>query len=416
LNTETTLLTFLNLGSPTGLKFVVEHGRSRAMFEMGIEHAPGAVPFSLGLRPRQGRELLDLMAVGMAPRHTGLLGSWDGRTSLFVSHMHLDHVALVHCVNAAAPLYYPAAMEPVREACERAGYLAWRSPAGTPVPDRGSAAAGDIEVEFVAVDHDVPGASGFLIRTPDLSIGYTGDHRWHGLRPELTVAFARAAKGVDVLVQEVVTLGWEPEPGTGSEAASPAELSELDVAAAFGQVLERAGGLVVVNLYPMNRERVHAFGAACARQGRLLLMERQAAAMADWPLVLEDVQAVRRHPGRYCVQLDFESLPLLIDLHPPNGSLYVHSNGPPLGPFDPAFSVMRAWTRALGLELVQIGSTGHSRPADLRRMVETVRPGVVLPVHSRRPQALRVPGVPTLLAEVERTYTAAELGAASEAV
>ena len=49
---ETTGLSFLNLGSPTGLKFVVEHGASRAMFEMGIEHAPGAMPFSLGLRPR----------------------------------------------------------------------------------------------------------------------------------------------------------------------------------------------------------------------------------------------------------------------------------------------------------------------------------------------------------------------------
>jgi len=59
---ETTSLTFLNLGSPTGLKFVVERGASRAMFEMGVEHAPGAMPFSLGLRPRPGRELADLQA------------------------------------------------------------------------------------------------------------------------------------------------------------------------------------------------------------------------------------------------------------------------------------------------------------------------------------------------------------------
>src|SRR5215831_2192819 len=134
--TETTGLTFLHLGSPTGLKFVVDCGGARAMFEIGIEHAPGAMPFSLGLQPRPGRELPDLQAVGMAPRGTGVLGAWDRRTSLFLSHMHLDHVALVHSVHHEVPLYYPQRMEPLREACVRAGYLAWREPAGTPVADR----------------------------------------------------------------------------------------------------------------------------------------------------------------------------------------------------------------------------------------------------------------------------------------
>src|SRR5258708_5304164 len=75
--TEKTGLTFLNLGSPTGLKFVVDHGSSRAMFEMGVEHSPGAVPFSLGLEPRSGRELLDLVAVRMAPARPPGPRPWD---------------------------------------------------------------------------------------------------------------------------------------------------------------------------------------------------------------------------------------------------------------------------------------------------------------------------------------------------
>ena len=150
--TSETGLTFLHLGNPTGLKFVIEHGASRAMFEMGVEHAPGAMPFSLGLQPRPGRELTDLQAVGMAPRGTGVLGTWDRRTSLFLSHMHLDHVALAQCVHPEVPLYYPQTMEPLREACAQAGYLSWRQPAGIQVPDRGRVRVGDIEVEFVAVD------------------------------------------------------------------------------------------------------------------------------------------------------------------------------------------------------------------------------------------------------------------------
>src|SRR5215469_9666085 len=336
---EMTGLTFLNLGSPTGLKFVVDHGGSRAIFEMGIEHAPGAMPFSLGLRPRPGRELTDLQAVGMAPRGTGVLGTWDRRTSLFLSHMHLDHVALAQCVHPEVPLYYPQTMEPLREACAQAGYLSWRQPAGIQVPDRGRVRVGDIEVEFVAVDHDLPGATGFLIRTPDLTLAYTGDHRWHGVQPELTARFAEAARGTDVLIIETVALGLEPPPEGGP---APWERTEADVIDGFGEVLDRAPGLVVVNLYPMNRVRVHAFGGACEARGRTFLLEPQSAVVAGWPLTLEDSAAIRRHPERYCVQLGFEGLPTLIDLHPRPGSIYVHSNGIPLGPYDPCFQVMMA--------------------------------------------------------------------------
>jgi ribonuclease J len=138
-------------------------------------------------------------------------------------------------------------------------------------------------------------------------------------------------------------------------------------------------------------------------------MDAQAAAMADWPLVVEDLGRVQRDPDRYCVQLDFSALPALIDLRPPEGSVYVHSNGVPLGPYDPAYGVMLAWLRAFDLELVGLGSSGHSWPADVERMVSTVRPGVVLPVHSRHPEALLVPGVPTLVPETGRRYTASEL-------
>jgi ribonuclease J len=407
--TETTGLTFLNLGSPTGLKFVIDHGASRAVFEMGVEHAPGAMPFGLGLRPRPGRELLDLLAVGMAPHGTGVLGTWDRRSHLFLSHMHLDHVALACWVHPEVPMYYPEGMEPLREACARAGYLPWREPPGTAVPDGGRVRVGAIEVQFVAVDHDLPGATGFLVRTPDLAIAYTGDHRWHGLQPGLTERFAEAVRGVGVLVQETVSLGWDPQPEAAPGAGPSPERSEEEVIQGFGEVLDRAPGLVVVNPYPMNRLRVHAFGAACAARGRALLMERRSAAMADWPLVLEDVGAVRDHPDRYCVQLDFASLPTLIDLGPPAGSIYVHSNGPPLGPHDPTYQVMLAWMRALDLEFVTLGSSGHSRPADILRLVAAVRPGVVLPVHSRRPEALRAPGVPTLVPEAGRRYTADDL-------
>jgi ribonuclease J len=420
-----TQLTFLSVGNPTGVKFAVEHGPARALFDLGIEHSPGRMPFSLGLRPRPDRALEDLLAVGMAPAGSGVLGAWDGRTSLFLSHLHLDHTALVPFVHPDVPIYYPEQMEDLRAAAVAAGYLTWRDPPGHPVADGAQVAIGEIQVEFVTVDHDLPGASGFLVRTPDLTLAYTGDHRWHGMHPERTAGFARRTAGADVLIQEAVGLaqlsedrlrgGGEPPAINGRQPGRrEAVLDEAELAARFEELLARSEGLVVINLYPMNRERVRAFGAACARQGRQLLMTPAAARLADWGGVLVQAERVRRWPARHCVQIGFLDLPALIDLQPPPGSVYVHSNGPPLNEHEPAYAVVRAWAEALGLAFVSLGTSGHSTADDLARMIRLVRPGLVLPVHSRRPELLPAGDTPWLVPAAGRAYSSAELRRAAQ--
>jgi len=315
-----TTLTFLHTGNPTGLKFLVEHGDARVLFDFGREHAPGRVPFSLGLRPRPGRELADLIAVGSAPPLAGLYAGdpWDGRTHVFISHMHLDHTGLVEYLGPEVPLYYPDAMEPVREGASSSGYLPWRVPTGTRVDDGGTITAGSIAVRFVAVDHDLPGASGFIITTPEATIAFTGDHRWHGLHPDLTARFAAEARGADLLIQEGVGLGFLP-----SYPAQP-QLGEAELIDELHRAAAEAPGLLLVNCYGMNRERVAGLAAACAAAGRTLLMEPQMAALAGWPGVIGAHEPVRDRPRDHCLQLGFESLPLLIDLQPPPGSLYLH--------------------------------------------------------------------------------------------
>jgi ribonuclease J len=245
----TTTLTFLHTGNPTGLKFLVEHGESRCLFDFGREHAPGRDPFSLGLRPRSGRELADLIAVGVAQPIPGVYAGdpWDERTHLFISHMHLDHTGLIGHLGPDVPLYYPDAMEPVREGASSSGYLPWRAPAGTRVSDGETITVGSIAVRFVAVDHDLPGASGFLITTPEATIAFTGDHRWHGLHPELTAGFAEAARGADLLIQEGVGLGY-----LASDLAQP-QLSEAEAIAELQRAAVEARGLLIVNCYGMNR-------------------------------------------------------------------------------------------------------------------------------------------------------------------
>lgn len=404
-----TVLTFLSVGNPTGLKFVVSYGDARCLFDFGTEHAPGRSPFSLGLRPRVGRELSDLLAVGAAPPLDGVYAGsrWDEQTHVFLSHMHLDHTGLIPYLGPDVPLYFPALMEPVRAAADSSGYLPWRRPVGTAVTDGSSVSVGPIQVRFVAVDHDVPGATGFIIMTPDCVVAFTGDNRWHGLHPELTASFASAARGADVLIQEAVSLGWSSVPD------APPELTEAEAIASLGRIVAETPGLTIVNCYGMNRERVSGLGAACAIGGRKLLMEPQMGAMAGSPEFLGSVDPVRDNPSGYCLQLGFESLPLLIDLAPPRDSVWVQCGGTPMGAFDPALAVLEAWTARFGLELLTVNCSGHSRPADIERMVSTVHPRRVLPVHSRMPEALTVPGVPSFVPRVGVDYSVSSLVSSS---
>lgn len=400
-----TTLRFLHTGNPTGLKFLVEHGDARCLFDFGQEHAPGRTPFSLGLEPRAGRELADLLAVGSAPALPGVYAGepWDGRTHLFISHLHLDHTGLVPYLGPDVPLFYPAGMEDLRRAAAESGYLPWRRPPGSAVADGDQVDVGPIRVRFVAVDHDLPGATGFLVDTPDVSLAFSGDLRLHGLHPEVTLAFMDQARGVDLLIQEGVSLGAPP--------ADPAQppLSEADVVAGFGRVLAETPGLVIVNCYGMNRERVAGLAEGCAAAGRTLLMEPEMAALAGWPGVLGDLEPVRMEPRAHCLQLGFETLPHLIDLQPPPGSVYVSSGGAPFGAFDPRQAVVEAWLERFGLADRPLNSSGHSRPEDVARIVSGIRPRVVLPVHSRAPEALAVPGVPSFIPQAGPAYAVADI-------
>ena len=400
-----TTLNFLHTGSPTGLKFVVEHGDARCLFDFGREHAPGRALFSLGLEPRPGREAADLVAVGVAPNLPGVYRGdpWDGRTHLFISHLHLDHTGLVPYLGEDVPLYYPAEMEDLRRAASDSGYLHWRQPAGTAVADREEVAVGPIRVRFVAVDHDLPGASGFLITTPEATIAFTGDTRWHGLHPEVTASFADEVRGADLLIQEGVSLGYIPVEG------NLPPLSEKELIAKVKRVIASAPGLVIANLYGMNRERVAGIAKACAAAGRTLLMEPQMGALAGWPGILGSVEEVRQKPRRFCLQMGFDSLPVLIDLKPPPGSVYIHSGGAPMGVYDPAYAVLQAWLARYRLEYRPLTSSGHSRPDDIVRMVERVAPKAVLPVHSAAPEALVVPGVPSFLPQAGVTYSMSDI-------
>lgn len=448
---EATLTLYGGVGTIGGTKLVVAEGGYRAIVDFGAAFMPGAPnsPFDHLLLPRPGAAgLRDLLAVGALPRldglyppvmaaAAGLQGGADGQTAVFISHLHLDHMSFLDYLDPDLPVHLSADSERLLRALAASGetqgvhsrLVAWQPGAVLSV--------GPLRLRPLPVDHDVIGASAFLIEIGAGCVAYSGDLRLHGAHPELTRAFAAAvaAAAPAALLLEGTRLGLAPfQP----EDLPP--LAEPDVAARLAELTHACPGLVLVNFYRRNVERIAAFAAAARQAGRTLLLSPESAYVLQactgglqgcgiflretlrsqvarglapaWvaPLVRGAVstEAVRKDQNAYVLELQYPDLPELVDLAPAPGSLYVHSNGEPFGR-DSAFNTLLGWLERSGLTYVPLHCSGHAQPADLQWIATTAAPQTLLPIHSRAPQELAPPGISVRLPELGVTYPVASL-------
>ena len=391
------------LGVIGSSKILIRDGRHRVLLDIGLDIPGETNLFRAPVRERPGHELADWLRVGGAPHLPGIydpaaLNPGDplaepvgepGDTAVFVSHPHIDHVGLAGFVRPEIGVYAHTDAVDLLRALDAAGA---GLPGGDPDWRRLTAGqtvtVGPMEVECVPVDHDVPGACGYLVRTSAGSLAYTGDIRFHGRHPERSWGFVERAAGVDVLVIEGTTLSFAQPDG--------APRTEDDVLASFVDVLDTAEGLVLLSLYPRDVERVVEFMAAARAAGRMVVWPRQTAeflsglGVADvltWGAGAELAQ-LHAEPGAFVVAPDVSALPDLLDLPLRPGDVFVHANGEPLGEFDPRWPVFADWLAHLGVELRRIGCWGHASPEDLHRMVERVAPHAVFPIHTFEPTRL----------------------------
>lgn len=410
------------LRTPSGTRFIVSAGDYRAFFDLGLAFTPATNFFNGRVATRPQRVLGDLLTLGLAPAmprlyapealdaNLGLRPGPDQRTAVFVSHLHLDHISLLQFVADPIPIYMSqesTALVPLLEAAGLGSGLTRRL---QPLSAGGTVTLGELRVTLMPVDHDVPGAAGFLIDTPDGTLVYSGDLRTHGCRPEATEKFIAAAAGrrPRVLIIEATRMGEEPNPMLSEEGV----IEEMALAASA------TPGLVMVIPYPRNIERLERLPDVARLAGRRLVVEtaiarlmgdrlpREVAVYGENALDREGVTRndIRADARRYFVQISYHQLANLIDLQPPPGSLLIHSDGEPIGPFDPAFANLQRWCEHFGVEHRVIRSSGHASPTELIRLAAGVGAEVVFPVHGFRPDLLLLPGARQVLPAVNVPY------------
>ncbi|NPV72866.1 MAG: exonuclease [Pelotomaculum sp.] len=290
----------------------------------------------------------------------------------------------------------------------------------------------DLPVRFWPVDHSIPGAGAYALKTSAGWVVYTGDLRLHGKQGALTRQFINEAASLRpaVLVCE----------GTHPEVKRP--VTENEVAANSFEAVKKEKGLVVADFGPRNIERLLSFleiaggtdrllvltskdvyllealRAAgetgvpdpCA-DGRIALYVRPRAVRQKWedsllarfgeraPERLVDAVRVRAAPGGYILCFSYYDFHAFLDIEPQGGT-YIYSSSE-------AFSEemlldherVRNWIGLFGFKLYgSLGrdressgfhASGHIHGPGIEEMVETIRPSALVPVHTENREFFR---------------------------
>ncbi|NUR24763.1 MAG: MBL fold metallo-hydrolase [Catenulispora sp.] len=404
-------------------RVLITEGDHRVLLDFGLDIPRGGDLFRPPVVPRPRRYLADRLRVGAAPRLPGVydpgmlepgdaagpLGEQGPETAVFVSHAHIDHCGLVGTLRPGTAVHAsPDTVALLRALAAAGDGLPGREPDWRPLADETPLAVGPLTVERVTVDHDVPGASGYLVTTSDGVLAFTGDIRFHGRAPERAWRLAERAAGCAMFVTEGTALGLPVFPG-------PVR-TEDDVVRDFAEALDAAAGdLVLLAMYPRDLERVREFGDAAGAAGRRIvwggavarfLRELGVEGVLDYADV--GLEGIQGDPGAFVYQPDLRDLrgiPDLADLPVGPGTVWLHANGEPLGPFESRWALFVEWLEVLGIPLRRIGSFGHATADDLHTLVHRVGPRTVVPIHTDAPERLHPVGGPRrLLPELARAY------------
>ena len=392
-----------------GTMIEVSYEDQNILFDFGAQFNPNIDESKL-------TNLEEIISNNLAPR---LEGYYDKRftgedptlyenKAVFLSHTHLDHVKMLNYLDEDIPVFTSNDTKNIIEALNSKNDFIFpninndyntRSINGV---DYGEIVQrGKINVEFVRVDHNGYGACGFIIRTPDLNIAYTGDIRFHGFRIEDSQNFIEKARNIDVLIMEGVMMSWDEDEDNFRE-----RLTENQHIEKLDQILKENKNIpIIFNYYETDVERIlHFIETAKNNNRELVLTDYHANIIKN--TTDKDVKFYRRSDMNFDINPEYEiSFDELledrnkylwqfvredIDLLPKldKSTIYLHCDASPLGDFDPSYEPFIRKYEENEIKLILLKVSGHAYPKDLINLIDEIKPKILIPIHSLRPEML----------------------------
>ncbi|RDY26306.1 MBL fold metallo-hydrolase [Romboutsia weinsteinii] len=400
---------------------------SHIFFDFGSEYNP-----SSPVQPTNLQELLDENLVpylnNMFDPKISLKGHESTadefkNTAVFLSHVHLDHSKIVNYLNPEIPLYTLEGTKSLLNTLNinndflfplhESNGANTRDIVG--VKDNEVVQVGKIKVKVMPVDHDAYGACGLLIETPDLVISYTGDIRLHGYRKNDTLNFCKESEECDVLLIEGVSVSFQEF----DEDVSEREISnEPELIERINEIVNNnPNKQITFNYYISNVERIlniiktnprtvvlDAYYAYVVKEATGLDVHYYQLDDTEYGLDASfkvDFEELLNDEGRFFWQLDTLAIKYMDKLK--EGGIYIHSNATPLGDFDPAYTPFVNSFAEHKIEFMRMSCSGHAHPYDLIEIIDLIKPKLLVPIHSYRPEKLYNKSGDVLLPEKKQT-------------
>ncbi|WP_239431805.1 MBL fold metallo-hydrolase [Sporosarcina sp. ACRSL] len=421
-NGQTTIQFYAGLKTIGGTIFEVTYKNERLIADFGVVFQNNLLK---GVQLRPQHVISDLKRLGVLPAIPNLFATDEikGDTTIAISHLHLDHIGLLQYVHPEIPIIMSEESKTLyghlhaigEESVDVEGQVK-SVPFHQPIQ-----VSANIQVEFFPVNHDAPGTSAMRITTPDTTIVYTGDVRLHEDDVD-TANLPNVAGSPDILIIETTNV---QEEFLDKNPVIQSEADELIPA-----LLKIDSPSIVFNIYHRNVKRLEILIEAARQKGKIIVFEPETAYLVqaynmEAPHVrylLDDdskvsrlidaiepitIEQLKSDFSQVWLQSSYHQMMTLLDL-PVQGATYVHSNGVPLGSFDPMYAGLFEWVDKLGMEFVVLGVSGHASAAQIKWLADAMQAKVTIPLHGFTPELLQGPNE-TFLPETGVVYPIASL-------
>ena len=390
----------------------ISYEDSHIFFDFGSEYEPAS--------PIQPTDLQGLLDNNLVPYLNNMfdpdipLKGYESKednfknSAVFLSHVHLDHTKIINYLNPNVPLYTLEGTKSLLNSLNINNDFLFplynnkgkNTRAIIGVQENEIIEVGKIKVKVMPIDHDAYGAAGLLITTPDLKISYTGDLRLHGYKSNNTYEFCKESEYCDVLLIEGVSVSFND---FDDEIDSDNTKNECDLINRINTIInDNPDKQITFNYYISNIDRIMEIIKTNPRKVVLdayyAYVLKQATGYNSYYYQLDDnnynldmnkkinFDELLNNKSRFFWQLDTLALNYIDKLK--NNGIYIHSNAQPLGEFDPAYKPFIKRFEDKGIKFVRIGCSGHAHPKDLIKIIDLIKPKLLIPIHSYHPEKL----------------------------
>ena len=330
---------------------------------------------------------------------------------LFFSHAHLDHIGHIDVVNNEIPKYLTSESLAILKYFVKFGYIS-EMPENVKVISK-RVNYKNFNITAVPVDHDIPGATSFFIKTPKGLVIYTGDLFFSGVNKEKTLNFIEKAKREHpyILITEGTRINW----------GGIKSLTEEEIQMEVKSISNTFNGMIIANPYEPHVPRIYSFfitskelkkkfvlslpyafalyflSEAGNQISKEILLDADTFIYA--PVVKKD-ELFKRYSGKFIgagdinkkqeniiLLLGYKGLPELIDIKPKKGAVYIHSGGEPITSVDGEnASILMNWISKFDLPFFKVHSPGHASEIEILNMAKEINPEILLPIHTQIPE------------------------------